>query len=131
MSKQPPPTPTASAVGPCPTLLQISRTPRHWKLTQHQRTTPSDGRHLGICSIQRCSFPYWFGLVVFLVLRLFERGRQRKVRIDESKNVQATPTRTYCKCSRPLPYCSPNCRTSRQWKFTQHHCTTRPSHFPI
>ena len=31
--------------------------------------------------------------------------------IDESKNVQTTPTRTYCKCSRPLPYCNPNCRT--------------------
>ena len=27
MSKQPPPAPTASTVGPCPTLLQISRTP--------------------------------------------------------------------------------------------------------
>ena len=39
MSKQPPPAPTASAVGPCPTLIQISRTPRHWKFTQHHRTT--------------------------------------------------------------------------------------------
>ena len=27
MSKPPPPAPTASAVGPCPTLIQISRTP--------------------------------------------------------------------------------------------------------
>ena len=36
------------------------------------------------------------------------------------------PTRTYCKCSRPLPYCNPNCRTPRHWKFTQHHRTTRP-----
>ena len=39
MSKQSPPAPTASAVGPCPTLIQISRTPRHWKFTQHHRTT--------------------------------------------------------------------------------------------
>ena len=39
MSKQPPPAPTASAVGPCPTIFQISRTPRHWKFTQHHRTT--------------------------------------------------------------------------------------------
>ena len=46
--------------------------------------------------------------------------------MDESKNVQTTPTRTYCKCSRPLPYCNPNCRTPRNWKFTQHHRTTRP-----
>ena len=41
MSKQPQPAPTASVhvVGPCPTLIQISRTPRHWKFTQHHRTT--------------------------------------------------------------------------------------------
>ena len=39
MFKQPPPAPIASAVGPCPTLIQISRTSRHWKLTQHHRTT--------------------------------------------------------------------------------------------
>ena len=39
MSKQPPPAPTASATGPCPTIIQISRTPRHWKFTQHLRTT--------------------------------------------------------------------------------------------
>ena len=28
----PPPAPVASAIGPCPTILQISRTPWHWKL---------------------------------------------------------------------------------------------------
>ena len=39
MSKQPPPALTASAVGPCPTVMQKSRTPRHWKFTQHLRTT--------------------------------------------------------------------------------------------
>ena len=39
MSKQPPPAPTASTIGQCPTLFQISRTPRHWKFTQHHRTT--------------------------------------------------------------------------------------------
>ena len=33
------PAPTASAIGPCPTIIQISRTPRHWKFTQHQRST--------------------------------------------------------------------------------------------
>ena len=58
--------------------------------------------------------------------RLPKRGRERKERIDESKNVQTTPTRTYCQCSRPLPYCNPNSRTPRHWKFTQHHRTTRP-----
>ena len=39
MSKQPPPAPATSVVGPCPALIQISRTPRHWKFTQHHRTT--------------------------------------------------------------------------------------------
>ena len=29
MSKHPPPAPTASAIGPCPTISQISRTPWH------------------------------------------------------------------------------------------------------
>ena len=27
VSKQPPPAPTTSAIGPCPTIIQISRTP--------------------------------------------------------------------------------------------------------
>ena len=39
MPKQPPPTLAASAIGPCPTLIQISRTPRHCQFTQHHRTT--------------------------------------------------------------------------------------------
>ena len=37
-----------------------------------------------------------------------QRGRKRRERIDESKNVQTTPTRTYCKSSRPLRYSNPN-----------------------
>ena len=55
-----------------------------------------------------------------------QREGERGERIDESKNVQTNPTRTYCKCNRPLPYCNPNCRTPRHWKFTQYHRTTRP-----
>ena len=34
-----PPAPTASAAGPYPILIQISRTPQHRKFTQHHRTT--------------------------------------------------------------------------------------------
>ena len=40
--------------------------------------------------------------------RLPKRGRKRRERIDTSKNVQTTPTCTFCKCRRPLPYCNPN-----------------------
>ena len=58
-----------------------------------------------------------------------QREGEREERIDESKNVQTTPTRTYCKRNRPLPYCNQNCRTPRHWRFTQHHRTTRPSPF--
>ena len=45
-----------------------------------------------------------------------QREGERGERIDESKNVQTTPTRTNCKCNRPLPYCYQNCRTPRHWK---------------
>ena len=55
-----------------------------------------------------------------------QREGERRERIDESKNVQTTPTRTYCKRNRPLPYCNQNCRTPRHWKLTQRHRTTRP-----
>ena len=53
-----------------------------------------------------------------------QREGETRERIDESKNVQTTPTRTYFKRNRPLPYC--NCRTPRHCKFSQHHRTTRP-----
>ena len=40
--------------------------------------------------------------------RLTKRGRKKRELIDERKNVQTTPTRTYWKHSRPLPYYNPN-----------------------
>ena len=40
MAEHPPPAPTGSAVSPCPTTIQSSRTPRRWKFTQHHPTTP-------------------------------------------------------------------------------------------
>ena len=55
-----------------------------------------------------------------------ERGRKKREMIDERKNVQTTPTRTYCKRHSPLLYYHPNCKTPRHWTFSQHHRTTRP-----
>ena len=49
----------------------------------------------------------YFSLYRAVSQREGERGEKR---IDESKNVQTTPNRTYYKRSKPLPYCSPNCR---------------------
>ena len=37
-----------------------------------------------------------------------QRGRKKTERIDKRKNVQTSPTRTYCKRNRPLPYYNPN-----------------------
>ena len=53
MSKQPPPAPTARAVGPCPTLIQTSRTPRHWTFTQDHRTTRPPPIKPGRCFLRR------------------------------------------------------------------------------
>ena len=69
----------------------------------------------------------WGSISVYIRQPPKERERKRRERIDEiKKNVQTTPTCTCCKRSRPLPYCNPNCRTPRHWKFTQHHRTDRP-----
>ena len=57
---------------------------------------------------------------------VFQREGERGEKIDESKNIQTTPTRNYCKRNRPLPYCNQTCRTPRHWKFTKYHRTTRP-----
>ena len=40
-AKQPPPAPTASAIGPCPIIIQSRWTSRHWNFTQRLRTTQS------------------------------------------------------------------------------------------
>ena len=77
MSKQPPPAPTVSAVGPCPTVIQIVGRPGTGSLPS--TIAPSDHSLPG-------------------------RGRKKREVIDERKNVQTTPTRTYCKRNRPLPY---------------------------
>ena len=101
MSKQPPPAPTVSAVGHCPTIIQIVGRPGTGSLPS--TIAPPD---------HPC---------------LPKRGRKRRERIDESKNVQTNPTRTYCKCSRPLPYCNPNCRTPpalEVYPAPSHHPTT-------
>ena len=63
----------------------------------------------------------------FRLYRVISRSlRKRREKIEEGKNIQTTPIRTYCKRNRPLPYYHPNCRTPRHWKYTQDHRMTRP-----
>ena len=82
-----------------------------------------------------CTFGCWlvgcFGFngplrQYFSLYQAVSQREGEREKIDESKNVQTTPTRTHCKRNRPLPYCNQNCRMPRHWKFTQHHRTTRP-----
>ena len=59
--------------------------------------------------------------------RLPKRERKRRETIDESKNVQTTPTRTHCKRSRPLPYYQPNKKDApalEVYPAPSHHPTT-------
>ena len=58
-----------------------------------------------------------------------QREGERGERIDESKNVHTTPTRTYCKRNRPLPYCNQNCRTPPGTGSL--HNTMAPSDHPV
>ena len=67
MSKQLQPAPTAGVhvVGPCPTLIQISRTPRHWKFTQHHRTTRPPDHPLVLQYLSTTNF------IVFICQNIF------------------------------------------------------------
>ena len=90
MSKQPPAAPTVSAVSPCPTLTKISRTPRHWKFTQHHRTT-------------RPSPPYIFGASSFEIESFFRVDNLAVVHIvismtSKSENVMAVLRAFTIKC---------------------------------
>ena len=109
MSKQLPPAPTARAVGPCSTLIQISRTPRNWKFTQHYRTTK------------------YVWLVVFGFNCSYRVFQSISGRLQEGEKEMRE------KCpNNPHPHLA-----QAQWalallpsklvrKFTQHLCTTRP-----
>ena len=68
----------------------------------------------------------YFSLYWAVSQREGERAKREGEMIDESKNVQTTPTRTYCKCRRPLSYCNINCRMPWQWKYTS--TIPRPDH---
>ena len=47
----------ASVIGPCPTIIQITRTPWHWKFTQHHRSTRPPQGTFGIITEQYPGFP--------------------------------------------------------------------------
>ena len=68
----------------------------------------------------------YFSLYRAVSQREGERGEKEQMRVKMSKQPPPAP---FCKRSRPLPYCNPDCRTARHWKFTQHHRTTRPPPF--
>ena len=60
MSKQPPHAPTASAAGPCPTIIQVRRMPQYWKFTQHYRTTRPPQNDLRVRTFDLGTFTTYF-----------------------------------------------------------------------
>ena len=107
MSKQPPPAPTASTIGPYPTIIQIVGRP--WLVGC-----------FGLSGPLRQYFS--------LYRAVSQREGEREDSI-ERKNVQTTPHPHLLQARNwPLPYYHPNCRTPRHWKFPQDHRTTQPPH---
>ena len=113
MSKPPPPAPTASAIGPCPTVIKIVGRPCAGRLPS--TIAPPDHLHLfclsqggtSILVLHGCSFIYSFVVLVgcfgfngplrqyFSLYRaVSQREGEREERIYESKNVQTTPAPT-------------------------------------
>ena len=128
MSKQPPPAPIASAIGPCPTIIQLSRTPRwggrvvRWSWVNFQcrgvllvwirvgqgPTALAVGAGGGCLDIFTLVYPF-----SSLSPSLWETTRYRlKYCLKGSLSPKTTN--------------QPTKRTPRHWKFTQHLRTTRP-----
>ena len=118
MSKPPPPAPTASAIGPCPTVIKIVGRPGTGSLPSTIAAPDHPLKVFGNVKLLKYDcMAGWLVGWLFWVKRPFEtvfqsissrlpkRGRKRRERTEESKNVQTTPTRTYCERSMPLPYC--------------------------
>ena len=129
MSKQPPPAPTASAVGPCPTVNQIVGRPGTW--------------------LVGC-FGFYGPLRQYFSLyrAVSQREGERRERIDESKNVQTTtpaptasaigPCPTVIKIVGrpalevyPAPSHHPTTPSPRHCKFTQHHRYVHVKHLRL
>ena len=126
MSKQPPPAPIASAIGPCPTVIQtVGRLALEvYPGPMHHPTIPYRTRiffgwlFLGLTALRD-------SISVYIGPSPPEKGRKKREMIDERKNVQTAPTRTYCKRSRALPYSHPN-----KWDALALEVYPAPSHHP-
>ena len=70
----------------------------------------------------------WDSILVYIGPSPREREKEREM-IDERKNVQTTPTRTYCKHRRLSPYSYPNKQDAPALEVCPaplHHPTTPP-----
>ena len=124
MSIQPQPAPTASTIGPCPIVIQVSRTPREWsggamvlgKLPVPGRptiwmTVGQGPNALAIGAGGSC-------LDIFTLIYPFSP-------LSPSLWETARYRLKYC-LKGPLNPKQPTSRTPRHWKITQHLRTTRP-----
>ena len=88
-----PPAHTASAIGSCPTIIQISRTPRHWKFTQDHCTTrpPTEWCHTNVeATPTLTSVGRHFGFMCLLASEMFLHLTSQKL----SQNVFPRPNST-------------------------------------
>ena len=126
MSKPPPPAPTASAVGPCPTVIGGGWVVRRcwvnfqcrgvlliWIIVGQGPTALAVGAGRGCLDIFTLIYPF-----SPLSPSCWETARYRLKYCLKGPLNPKQPTNQ--------PYCNQNCRTPRHWKFTQHHRTTRP-----
>ena len=106
MSKQPPPAPTASAIGPCPTEIKIVGRPGTGSLPStiappdHPLSKGKVGWLLVACFGLKGPFET---VLKSISGRLPERGRKKREVIDERNNVQTTPTRPTASTVGPCP----------------------------
>ena len=85
MSKQPPPAPTASAIGPCPTIIKIVGRPGTGSLP---RTIASPDHPLGLNDPLR----QYFSLYRVVSQREGEREEKGQMRVKMSKQPPPAPT---------------------------------------
>ena len=121
----PPPAPSASAVGPCPTIIQISRTPRHWKFCPAQSHHPTTLGMMDGWFVVLGFTALWDSIIVYIGPSLRDREKEENNRRE--KNVQTAPIRTFASPVGLCPTIIKLSRTPRHWKFTQNTCTTRHS----
>ena len=124
MSKQPPPASTASAKDLCPTVIKIVGRPGTGSLPSTIAPPPPSLWETARYGLKYCPKGPLNPKQPTNQPRETEKENRSNRR---EKNVKTTPSRTYCKCSMPLPYSNPNEKAApalEVYPASSHHPTT-------